>query len=237
MVVPERDLDPAEMYELERVAFIAFLRRQSRDRLDVMVPATPGWGVRDVLAHLVGITADLNAEQFGNGDGDAWTAAQVASRRGRSVDELAIEWDREAPTFEHGLRLFGYTFAAHYLADLLQHVIDVRAALEMAWMPADQHLAVALDFYLTSFDEALAAAGAGAVDVRAGDERWRLGDGDAIASVSASRFELFRALGGRRTRQEIRSLGWDGHVDAVVDMVSRYPSPRISLGERDPRVV
>lgn len=223
------------MYEVERAAFIAFLLGQPRDRLDVMVTATAGWAVRDVLAHLVGIAADLNAQRFGNGDGDAWTAAQVVSRRGQSLDALAVEWDREAPTFENGLRLFGYTFAAHYLADLLQHVIDVHAALDGAWVPVDQHLAVALDFYLTSFEDALGVAGAGAVDVRAGHEQWRLGNGDPIASVTASPFELFRALGGRRTRQEIRSLGWDGHVDDVVDLVSRYPNPSISLGESDPR--
>jgi uncharacterized protein (TIGR03083 family) len=236
-VVPERDFDPAEMYESERAAFIAFLRGQAVDRLDVMVTATPGWAVRDVVAHVVGIAADLNAKRFGDGDGDAWTAAQVAARRGRSIDELAIEWDREAPTFEHGLRLFGYTFAAHYLADLLQHIIDVRAALDGTWLPADQHLAVAVDFYLTSFEESLAAAGAGAVDVRVGDEHWRLGNGDSIASVTTSRFELFRSLGGRRTRQEIRSLDWAGDVDAVVDLVSRYPTPSRSLGEAAPRVV
>jgi uncharacterized protein (TIGR03083 family) len=230
-VVPERDVDPAELYELERVAFASYLLAQTGARADVAVPATPGWGVRDVLAHLVGITADLNHGRFGDGDGDAWTAAQVVTRRGRPMRDVVAEWDREAPTFEDGLRLFGYAFGAHYLGDLLQHVVDVHVALDEPWIPPDLHLAVALDFYLTSFEEALDDAAVGAVDVRVGDERWRLGTGRAVASVEASRVELFRALGGRRTGREVRSLRWDGDVHAVIDLVSRYPTPPASLGE------
>ena len=67
-----------------------------------------GWTVRDVVAHVVGIAADLNAGRFGSGSADDWAAEQVRSRKDRSVDELSDEWDLEAPRFEDGLRLFGY---------------------------------------------------------------------------------------------------------------------------------
>ena len=90
-------------YEEERLAFVSRLRSLSAERLATVVPATPLWTVREVLAHVVGITADLNAQQFGDGDGDAWTLRQVASRRECSVDDLVVEWDREAPVFEAGL--------------------------------------------------------------------------------------------------------------------------------------
>ena len=129
LVVPERDVDPAGLYEKERLAFVSRLRLLPAGLLATRVAATPLWTVRDVLAHVVGITADLNAQRFGEGDGDAWTLMQVAHRRDCSVDDLAAEWDREAPVFEAGLRLFGYGFGAHYLGDLLQHVGDVAAAV------------------------------------------------------------------------------------------------------------
>jgi len=230
-VVPERDVDPSVLYEEERVAFVMRLRSLSAELLATRVPATPLWTVRDVLAHVVGITADLNAEQFGDGDGDAWTLSQVASRRERSVDDLAGEWDREAPVFEAGLRLFGYGFGAHYLGDLLQHVADVEAALGRSPVRHDVALAVALDFYLESFEGTLEQTGAGAVAVHVDDESWVLGSGDVVASITAPRFELFRALGGRRTQPEIATLDWSGDADRLVGLVSRYPMPTASLHE------
>lgn len=231
-MVPERDVDPADLYDRERLAFVSFLRGVPPEHLTLPVPATPDWSVRDVFAHLVGITADLNAQRFGDGEGDAWTAQQIAARRHDSIDELALEWDREAPTFEMGLRLFGYGLGAHYLGDLLQHVGDVRAALGHTPGRDDERVAVALDFYLESFEETIDEAGIGAVQVRVGDETWSLGSGEPVAAVAAPRYELFRALGGRRTIEEIRGLDWHGDADVVVPLVSRYPTPTSTLHER-----
>lgn len=230
-MVPERNVDPVDLYDHERRAFVAFLESRSATDLTLTVAATPAWSVRDVLAHVVGITADLNAQHFGDGDGDRWTAAQIAARRGDSLEDLTREWNREAPPFEEGLRLFGYDFGAHYLGDLLQHVGDVHAALGLSPTRDDESIAVALDFYLASFEATLDDAVVGATDVHVGDESWRLGSGDVVASVTAERYEWFRALGGRRTEPEIRALDWTGDVDAVIGLVSRYPMPRQSLGE------
>ena len=110
-MVPERAVDPAARYEQERLAFVSRRGLLPVELLATRVVATPLWTVRDVLAHVVGIASDLNAQRFGAGDGDAWSLAQVAARGVCSVDDLAVEWDREAPLFEAGLRLFGYCSA------------------------------------------------------------------------------------------------------------------------------
>jgi uncharacterized protein (TIGR03083 family) len=233
-MVPERDVDPASMYERERHDFVSFLQGITEDDIATPVPATPAWSVHDVLAHLVGITADLNAQRFGAGDSDAWTALQIEARRVDSIEQLADEWEREAPTFAAGLRLFGYDFGAHYLGDLLQHVGDVHVALGRSPERDDIAVAVALDFYLGSFEESLEQSGAGAVDVQVGDEHWRLGRGPLAATVVAERYELFRSLGGRRTLDEIRALQWTGDREAIVGLVSSYPVPDRSLHE--PRI-
>ncbi|MCP3939097.1 MAG: maleylpyruvate isomerase family mycothiol-dependent enzyme [Actinomycetia bacterium] len=231
-MVVERDLEPGDLYEHERVGFLSSLRLLPAQRLTVEVAATPGWTVHDVLAHVVGITADLNAQRFGDGeDFDAWTEEQVLSRRDASLEELEKEWDREAPVFESGLKLFGYQFGAHYLGDLLHHVADVRVALGQVADRDDDGIAVALDFYLESFVQTLAEAGVGAVGVDVGDERWVLGQGDVIASIRSSRYEFFRALGGRRTLSEIAGMDWSGDADVVLGLVSRYPVPLASLDE------
>jgi uncharacterized protein (TIGR03083 family) len=225
----ERHVDCGELYEQQRRAFLDRLRAAPERSLVRPVPATPGWSVLDVTAHLVGICADLNAQRFGSGGGDEWTALQVQSRRGRTLEELGAEWDHEAPTFEDGLRLFGYDMGSHYLGDLLQHVADVHAALGLESLPIDLPLTVALDFYLGSFDDTLQEAGAGAVLVRLPEVDWVVGPGPVVASVECDPFEMFRSLGGRRSEAQIRSLAWTGDVDRVLPLVSRYPMPAAAV--------
>lgn len=58
-----------------------------------------------------------------------------------------------------------------------------------------------------------------------------LGSGDVVASWTADRFDMFRALGGRRTEAQIRALSWTGDVDRIVPLVSRYGLPGTDLIE------
>jgi hypothetical protein len=184
-----------------------------------------------VVAHVVGITADLNALRLGEGhtSAESWTDEQVHSRRGRPMDDLGSEWEHEAGQFEEGLRLLGYEIGSHYVGDLLHHAQDIRSALGTARISDDEALVAGLDFYLDAFHEALTQAGAGSVVVRFVDESWTLGAGPVAASLSATRFETFRALGGRRSVAQIRSLGWTGDVDSVLGSTSAYPPPLSDL--------
>jgi uncharacterized protein (TIGR03083 family) len=215
--------EPATLYDALRRSFARSVGGMSKEELAAPVPATPAWTVVDVLAHVVGITADLNNGRFGQGmTADGWTAAQVETRRGRTVDELTAEWDAEAPEFVAGLRALGYSFGAHYVADLLNHVADVLHALELPRPPDDETLLVATDFYLETFDAALRGAGLGAVVIATGDESFRTGEGEVVAELDASRYEVFRALGGRRSERQIRDLDWRGDLDRVLPTISRY---------------
>jgi len=227
-MIHERDADCAALYERQRVELIGLIRSLSVDQLRTPVPATPAWSVRDVMAHVVGITADLNAQDFGSGDPDEWTAAQVRSRSTRSVDELAAEWERESSRFEDGLRAFGYEMGSHFLADLLEHGQDVRSALGLERLADDDTLAVALDHYLDTFHLALGAAGASVV-VRVVNDEWTLGSGPVVARLTAGRFDAFRCLGGRRSAAQVRALDWTGNVVAVLPFVSPYGLPAEDL--------
>jgi len=231
-MIIERHLDAADLYEGTRLAFLDLVRSLDDDQRKTQVPATPAWNVLDVLAHVIGINADLRLGRFnGTSASDEWTDAQVASRRGRSLDALAREWDAEAPVFEDGLRAFGYEMGSHFLGDLLQHVSDVRHALGMMRVPDDETLLVALDFYLDSFHETLVTAGVGSVRVRPSGDKWTLGAGAIVASWVADRYEVFRSLGGRRDEAQIRAYEWTGAVDAIVPLVSRYGMPRQGIVE------
>jgi uncharacterized protein (TIGR03083 family) len=225
IVIIERQVDCGQIYRQKRRELMALLGSLTEEQRRREVPATPAWSVHDVLAHLVGITTDLNAGRFGAGDLDAWTAEQVRMRSGRPIEELGDEWDVEGPKFEEGLRLLGYEIGSHYVGDLLQHAQDISAALGMQRIAEGEALVVALDFYLDALHQRLVAAGVGSLAVRVDDEEWALGSGPVVATLMGSRFEVFRSLGGRRSEAQVRALSWTGDVDAMVRVLSAYPMP------------
>jgi uncharacterized protein (TIGR03083 family) len=221
-VIAERPADCGALYRAERRELLDLLRPLPAAALQTVVPATPAWSVHDVVAHLTGITADLNALRFDAATPEDWTARQVAERRGSSLADLEDEWEREAPRFEEGLELLGYELGSHYVGDLLQHSCDVREALDEAPVDDDLALAVALDFYVDGFSQTLTAAGVGAVEVRVGHEGWTAGAGEVVATVTAARLPLLRAFGGRVGADDVRAFGWSGDVEAVLPFVNAY---------------
>jgi uncharacterized protein (TIGR03083 family) len=234
LVILEREVDCGRIYQRLRRRLMATLRSLDGHELGTVVPATPAWSVHDAVAHVVGIASDLNAQRFDVIDPDAWTARQVSERRHAALEDLDREWEREAPTFEEGLRLMGYEIGSHYVGDLLHHASDIHHALGLARIDDDEALAVGLDFYLDSCHNDLAAKDAGALSVHTTDlpeERWTLGAGSEVAALQASRYELFRALGGRRSERQSRAMNWTGDVDAIVAILSRYPLPARDLVE------
>src|SRR6266508_2739924 len=134
MLPPMADLSGA--YAEARGRLVELLEGLDESRLATRVPACPDWTVRDVLAHVTGVAADAAQERFFLGERDAWTEAQVGSRRGRSVAELAAEWAGWASSVESVLAGTVQLPAGAPdwlrtapLADLAVHLHDVRGAL------------------------------------------------------------------------------------------------------------
>jgi uncharacterized protein (TIGR03083 family) len=59
--------------------------------LATVVPGSPEWTVRDVLAHLAGGPADALSGRMEGAPGPEWTARHVAERRGASAADLIEE--------------------------------------------------------------------------------------------------------------------------------------------------
>lgn len=213
-------IDVGDAYERTRRRFVDTVGALTEIELATAVPATPLWSVRDVLAHVVGLAADLNGQRFPSPDdigGAAWAARQVSARHHLSIAEVVSEWEREAPSFEDGLRLFGYETGCHFVADLHAHHQDVHAALGLARDDDPMTIAVALDHYLGFIDGLLRAAAWGTLDVTADDERRRLGlEGNHHAHVDGSGFEVLRAFSARRSEGQIRHLRWEGDLEPLL---------------------
>ena len=221
-------VDTGALYENTKVKFIATVEALPATSLQLAVPATPEWSVRDVLAHVVGLSADLNAQRFPAPDdvgGHAWTAGQVQRGAGRPVADLRVEWELEAPVFEDGLRAFGYEMGSHFVADLHAHYQDVRGAIGVAREQDELTVRVALDHYTGFVDGLLSGAGWGTLDVDAAGETVQLGSaGNHRARLRASPFDVLRAFSGRRSARQIRALEWEGDVDAFLEfLASGFP--------------
>ena len=54
-------IDTGAVYERTKRAFVVTVTGSDVDHVG---PATPAWTVHDVLAHVIGLAADLNAQRF-----------------------------------------------------------------------------------------------------------------------------------------------------------------------------
>ncbi len=177
--------------------------------LGTVAPATPDWTVHDLLAHLVGVTADIVS---GNLDGvgtDAWAAAQVEARRRATGDDLLAEWTEHGPVVEEMASQFGRA-AGQLVSDATTHEHDVRGALGAPGARGSDAVALSFGFLGLSLAEQLDAADRGALVVHHGDTTDTLGTGEAVASLRIDDFEFVRALTGRRCVEQMAAYDWDG---------------------------
>jgi len=195
------------------------------------VPATPGWDVRDVVGHVVGIVSDLLDGNLAGVGSDDWTAAQVTARRGVPFADVLAEWSERAPVLEEQVASWPAEFASQLVSDLALHDLDVRGALDRRDGRDTPAVQLAFDYYADQFGVRLDEAGAGAVRVETPETTRVVGAGDPTVSVAASRFELLRALAGRRSAVQIRAYRWDGDHDQVVAIVAAYPMRDTDLDE------
>ena len=174
----------------------------------VTVPACPGWTVKDVVSHVTGICRDLLS---GNLDGvttEPWTAAQVDARRHLPIAAIVAEWTELGPQVEAMVPSFPPEPAAQLVADLTTHEHDVRGALGQPGARDSDAIAIGLPYVARNFVTAAAARGCGGLRLRAADTEWAHDDAEPVATLSAERFELLRALTGRRNAAQLRSLDW-----------------------------
>jgi uncharacterized protein (TIGR03083 family) len=177
-----------------------------------LAPATPDWRVKDVLAHLVGVNADVVAGKIEGAGTDPWTEAQVAPRRGRSVAELLAEWDEVAPTLIEIIPAIPDGPRGQLIFDAMTHEFDLRGALGQPGGRDTDAAAIGFGWAADVVTFLRDGAGAGALCLRNEYGDHISGSGDVTATVAADRFELYRAMVGRRSRAQIAAFDWDGEV-------------------------
>jgi hypothetical protein len=77
----------------------------------------------------------------------------------------------------------------------------------------------------------LQADGTGAAAIEASGKRWVVGGDEPGATLRTNRFELFRALSGRRSLDQLRSYDWDGNPEPLLPYFYPYGPRAESLVE------
>jgi uncharacterized protein (TIGR03083 family) len=173
------------------------------------VAACPGWDVRAVVSHLVGVQEDVAAGTLAGIPTTEQTDAQVARHRTTAPGALLDRWAELSPGFEALVDELGIWPAA---IDVGSHEHDVRSALGR---PGARDCPLVLE----------AAHGlAGQVDAGApiaftldGVTVRSQGAGEPALGLRTSAFELFRLRLGRRSRAQVAALDWSGDPEPVLD--------------------
>lgn len=215
----------------ERVA--ALLERLDDDQLRATVPACPLWTVKDVAAHLSGLTTDLVEGKLDGYGTDGWTNAQVRARRSWDLQQVTEEWARSSAQLEP---LFSDPDGGRMppvvpvlaVSDLAVHEHDIRGAVGIPGARDSTAVEVGTKSYIADLRQRFSAEGLPTLRIVTDDRDWLIGRDEPAAAVRADAFELFRALAGRRTREQVLAWDWDGDAKTYAD---KFLSPHFSWPE------
>lgn len=217
-----------DAYRRAHTAVIGLLGGLTRADLVVPCPATPGWTVGDVVAHMVhlldtaakgSVPDDLLAAAVDDPDSvaaerDRIAQDGVATFRELDISNLLGHWGSlvaRAPDAGAGLA-----------ADVAAHLFDIAEAVGTPLID-DGQVRIALRGFAPVHRNALAARGVGPVRLEIADWGTDIGPADATLSVSGPAYEMSRAMLGRLTPDEADEvLDWSGATGEVRALFPLY---------------
>jgi len=172
------------------------------------VPACPGWRVRDVLAHLVGIIEDAFAGDLDGPPSPAQTAAEVERHLDDAPTTMLEWWADASPSFEDAISQLA-RWPAFF--DVLSHEHDVRGALGERGPRGGTEVDLAAELLI----DAIRAPRA--IEFDLGTRILPAANEGRPLSVRTTSFEILRFRLGRRTRAQVACLDWSADPESVLD--------------------
>ncbi len=175
--------------------------------------ACPAWTVKDLYAHLAGISTDILTGNTAEAATTHWADGHVADRADRSLAEVLDEWASAGPQVSELMESMGEVFPLELFLDQWTHEWDIRAALgERAAAVPDL---VTPEHYFDHIADRFSTDERGRdlprLLVAVDDREIAIGDLDGTDRVAMSLFEFGRVVMGRRSRAQLDALG--GAVD------------------------
>lgn len=219
--------DSAAAYDSVRARMTTLLEQAGPEQLARRVPACPDWSVKDLLAHVTGVAVDVAAGRIEGAGSDPWTEAQVSSRKEASREDLLAEW-AGAPIGE-ALLSADTMQAAQVVFDLSTHEHDLRGALGQPGERDSEGVAIGWDWATTVLGQLRDGYGEGAVVLRTAEGETTCGSAEPTSGVTADRFELWRAMTGRRSAEQVAAWAWTG--EPAVERLCLLPARPTPLAE------
>lgn len=198
-------MDPVAEWNAARLRVTELVANLDDGAADAMVPATPDWRVRDLLAHMIGLDVDVVAGAEPDDHNAGWTQRHVDDRRTHSITDLLAEWTDIAPHLEQWMQENN----ARPLGDVIIHEQDLRGALGVSGGQDTAGLHAIRDHMITGFAE----AAPGALTLQGARWSWRSEADGPAAVVAASDFDLARAIMSRRSAAQLRSWTTAGDIE------------------------
>jgi uncharacterized protein (TIGR03083 family) len=197
-------------YDGLRTRVADLLRPLDDVAVEAPVPATPAWQVRDLVAHVVGVAADVALGRTDRAGSDAWTEAQVEERRDRTIAELLAEWDEQWPAFCAVLASLDPFVAGQIVFDATTHEHDLRGALDRPGARDSDAMDLGWAWATALVGQMRDGYGAGALEIRTERGDVVVGSDRRTTCVTGTRFELWRAMTGRRCVEQVLAFEWIG---------------------------
>ena len=193
-------------YRAARLRITELVLALDDDDLTRAVPACPGWTVHDVVSHITGVADDaLNGRMDGVAT-EPWTAAQVERGRGTSTADQLERWTEQAAVFE------SFPLPPQAVIDLTTHEQDIRGAVDQPGGRDTAEIQFAFELLAQRAVEEVPGLRVEADGATYGPE-------DATSALRGDRYDLYRAMMGRRSPAQLRALDWGGEPTAAIEAV------------------
>jgi hypothetical protein len=228
----QMDEDHGRLWSSTQRRIVDLLSDRSPGQLDRTVPAASGHTVHEVVALVVEAGVDALA---GDVHGTLEPGPGWPERAALDPAALRRQWDAQADDVAALVR--AEPGAGRLLVDLVTHEHDLRTALDRPGARDDDAVVLSVELLAHGLNERL--AGAGAPPLRITCEQWghETAPPPYHAILVADRFELFRALTGRRSAAEVRRWMWsDDPAPYLPYLAVRGALRETDLDEPDPTI-
>lgn len=183
----------------------------NQDSHTLPVPATPGWRVHDVVAHLAGAAEDVtHGWSPAGGPTEEWTATHVARGKDIPTGKLLEKWTALGPDVE---RVIDDRKIGPLVIDAGTHEHDIRGAFGDTAARDSDVVTVGTAILLKALQVPASLL------VRTEDREVRVGPetDDGLVTLRTTTFEAFRWRLGRRSRAQLAAMDWTGDPEPFLD--------------------
>lgn len=173
----------------ERV--VRLLHSLPEDADEIVVPHCPLWTVAELASHLMGVNDDIVNGRLEGVATDEWTQAQVERHRGKSLHNIADEFEALAERFDPLLPHIPAMARSQMTMDAVTHEHDLRHAVG----------------HPGARDSRAVKAGVGWI--REWIAQRNVAGSEPLLETGISDFDLLRSFTGRRSERQVSALGID----------------------------